>query len=83
MNASVKLKDRRMRDVIKEYILYVKILEKGVGRRKPFATPRLSSSKAKLGQLDNVNKISRKPIRRAVSAASLTNFSRNNNDVSN
>ena len=49
MNASVKLKDRRMRDVIKEYILYVKILEKGVGRRKPFVTPRLSSSKVKLG----------------------------------
>ena len=77
------LKIEKMRNVIKEFIQLVKILEKGVGRRKPFATPSLSSSKAKLGQLDNVNKISRKPIRRAVSAASLTNFATNNNDVSN
>ena len=41
--------------LIKEFIQLVKILEKGIVRRNPFATPRLSSSKTKLGQLDNVN----------------------------
>ena len=39
----------------KEFIQLVKILNKGVGRRNPFATPKLSPSKAKLDQLDNIN----------------------------
>ena len=43
-----------MRELIKEFTQLVKIIERGVGRRKPFPTPRLSSSKAKLGQLDNI-----------------------------
>ena len=41
--------------LIKEFIQLVKILEKSIGRRNPFATPILSSSKAKLDHLDNVN----------------------------
>ena len=41
--------------MIKEFIQLVKILAKGVGKRNVFKTPRFSSSKAKLGQLDNVN----------------------------
>ena len=57
------LKIEQMRNAIKEFIqlvkiivkILVKILVKGVGKRNVFATPRLSSSKAKLGQLDNVN----------------------------
>ena len=65
--------------LIKEFIQLVKILEKGIVRRNPFATPRLSSSKTKLGQLN----ISRKSISRSVSATSLTNFATNNSDVSN
>ena len=41
--------------MIKEFIQLVKILAKGVEKRNVFTTPRFSSSKAKLGQLDNVN----------------------------
>ena len=48
------LKIRKMRKLIKEFTQLVKIIERGVRRRKPFPTPRLSSSKAKLGQLDNI-----------------------------
>ena len=44
-----------MRNVIKEFIQLVKILEKDIGRRNPFATPRFYSSKVKQVQLDNVN----------------------------
>ena len=49
------LMKEQMRNAIKEFIQLVKILVKGAGKRNVFATPRLSSSKAKLGQLDNVN----------------------------
>ena len=49
------LKIEQMRNAIKEFIQLVKILNKGVGRRNPFAAPKLSPSKAKLDQLDNVN----------------------------
>ena len=45
------LKIEKMRNMIKEYIHLVKIVE----RKNHFATPRMPSSKAKLGQLDNVN----------------------------
>ena len=60
-----RLNIKKMRNVIKGFIQLVKILEKGVGRRNLFATPKLSSSKAKLDQFDN--RISRNPIRRDVS----------------
>jgi len=42
----------KIRNMIKEFIQ--KTLEKSVERKNPFATPRISLSKAKLGQLDNV-----------------------------
>ena len=45
-------KDIKIRKLIKEFTQLVKNIERGVGRRKLFPTPRLSSSKAKLGQLD-------------------------------
>ena len=48
------LKIGKRRNVIKEFNQLIKILEWGVGRKNPFATPRLSSFKAKLDQLDNV-----------------------------
>ena len=45
----------KIRNMTKEFIHLVKTLEKSVERKNPFATPRISLSKAKLGQLDNVN----------------------------
>ena len=50
------LKIEKTRSMIKEFIQLVKIRNKGVRRRNPFVTPRLSSSKAKLDQFDNINK---------------------------
>ena len=45
----------KIRNMIKEFIHLVKTLEKRAERKNPLATPRISLSKAKLGQLDNVN----------------------------
>ena len=42
------LKIEKRRNVIKDFNHLINILEKGIGRRNPFATPRLSSSKVKL-----------------------------------
>ena len=49
------LKIEQMRNVIKEFTQLAKNLAKDVGKRNVFTTPRLSSSKAKLGLLDNVH----------------------------
>jgi len=70
------MKVKQLRNVMSQFVALVKILEKGVGRRKPALKPRSSVARSK--RKSKAEMMSRaapkRGFRRAVSAASLSSF---------